>query len=153
MIFDNIKNCELYYGINKRFEKAFDFIKKACEENFDIGRYEIDGKNLYAMVQEYNTKESKDGKFESHKNYIDIQHIISGSEKMEVTAISGLKPRGDYNQEKDVIFYEDTDDVTVGLFRAGEYAVFFPHDAHKPNLLTDNAVAAVKKIVVKVKIE
>ena len=29
MIFDNIRNCELYYSVNKGFEKAFDFIKKA----------------------------------------------------------------------------------------------------------------------------
>ena len=32
MIFDNIRNCKLYYGVNERFEKAFDFIKKAVEE-------------------------------------------------------------------------------------------------------------------------
>ena len=28
MIFDNIKNCEMYYGLNKGFKAAFDFIKK-----------------------------------------------------------------------------------------------------------------------------
>ena len=29
MIFDNIRNCKMYYGVNERFEKAFNFIKKA----------------------------------------------------------------------------------------------------------------------------
>ena len=52
MIFDNIRNCKMYYGVNERFEKAFDFIKKAVEENLEVGKYEIDGKEVYALVQE-----------------------------------------------------------------------------------------------------
>ena len=33
MIFDNIKNSGMYIGVNKAFEKAFDFIVKATDEN------------------------------------------------------------------------------------------------------------------------
>ncbi len=28
MIFDSLKNCAMYYGVNENFEKSFDFIKK-----------------------------------------------------------------------------------------------------------------------------
>ena len=56
MIFDNIKNCKLYYGVNDGFEKAFDFIKKAVEENLEVGKYEIDGTNVYGLVQAYDSK-------------------------------------------------------------------------------------------------
>lgn len=44
MVFDNLSNCELYYGMHPRFQEAFDFIKKAIAENLEPGKYEIDGK-------------------------------------------------------------------------------------------------------------
>lgn len=152
MIADNMKNCKLYYGANERFEKAFDFIKKACGENLPVGKYEIDGTNLYAMVQEYNSKAPEDGKFEAHRNYIDIQYIISGTEKMEVMDISRAVPKSDYNDQKDVMFYENEKNASVGIYSDGEYGVFFPHDVHKPGMATDSGSELIKKIVVKVKI-
>ena len=87
MIFDHVKNCEQYYSLHKNFEKAFDFIKRAVAENLPVGKYEIDGKDLYASVQEYQAKAPEDGKFEGHRNYIDIQYIVSGIETIEVVDI------------------------------------------------------------------
>jgi beta-galactosidase beta subunit len=52
MIIDNTKNSTLYLGANKRFEKAFAFIEKAVKENLPAGKYEIDGKEVYASVLE-----------------------------------------------------------------------------------------------------
>ena len=68
MIFDNIKNAKMYYGVNPKFEKAFDFIKKVATENTEVGKYEIDGKDIYAMVQSYQSKLAENCKFEGHKN-------------------------------------------------------------------------------------
>ena len=51
MIIDTLKNCEIYYGVHPLFEKAFDFIKKACAEKLPVGKYEIDGKNL--VIKKY----------------------------------------------------------------------------------------------------
>lgn len=153
MIIDTLKNCECYYGVNARFEKAFDFIKNAVKENLPVGKYEIDGTDVYAMVQEYDTKLPDEAKFEAHKKYIDIQYIISGTEKMEVTDISKAKPNTEYNTEKDVIFFEDVDMATAGVFTDEEYAVFFPQDVHKPGMANDNIRATVRKIVVKVKVD
>ncbi len=152
MIIDTLKNCECYYGVNARFEKAFDFIKKAVKENLPVGKYEIDGTDVYAMVQEYDTKLPDEARFEAHKNYIDIQYIISGVEKMEVTDISKAKPNTEYSAEKDVIFFDDSNMSTVGVFTDEEYAVFFPHDVHKPGMAKDNIRSTVRKIVVKVKV-
>lgn len=153
MIIDTLKNCENYYRINERFEKAFDFIKKACAENLTVGKYEIDGKNLYAMVQEYDSKVPEDAKFEAHKNYIDIQYIISGTERMEALDIDEATPNTDYNAEKDVMFYAVTDKVTSGLFKDEGFAIFFPNDVHRPGVATTEGSEPIRKIVVKVKVD
>ena len=117
MIIDTLKNCEIYYGVHPRFEKAFDFIKKACAEKLPVGKYEIDGKNLYAMVQEYDSNSPENTKFEAHRNYIDIQYIISGTENMQAFDISDATLNTEYNSENDVIFFENTDQVTTGFLK------------------------------------
>lgn len=151
MIIDTLQNCTLYYGVHTNFEKAFDFIKKAVDEDLPVGKYEIDGKALYASVQEYNSKAAQDAKFEGHRNYIDIQYIVSGVETMEVVGIDKATRKTDYNPEKDVEFYEDNAHAARGVFQAGEYGIFFPHDIHKPGMALCGRSAPVKKIVVKVK--
>lgn len=152
MIFDSLKNCKQYYSINGKFEQAFDFIKKATEENLPVGKYEIDGKELYASVQEYNTKSITDAKFEGHRNYIDIQYIIYGIERVDVVDISKATLNSEYNEIKDVEFYKDNDKSNNCVIESGEYGIFLPHDIHKPGIAYNGISSSVKKIVVKVKI-
>ena len=150
MIADNLKNSELYLGVNSRFASAFAFIQKAVAENYPAGRYEIDGGNLYAMVQEYDTKLAADAKFEGHKRYIDIQFIVSGAEVMQVAGLAGMTASTEYNEQKDCTFYANTDSASTLLLQQGEYAIFFPHDIHRPGIAPNGSPAAVRKIVVKV---
>lgn len=151
MIFDNIKNCSLYYGSHKNFEKAFDFIAKAVKEDLPVGKYEIDGTDLYASVQEYLSKDFETAKNEGHRNYIDIQFVITGTEKILVEDIACSKIKTEYNDVKDVEFYYDGEDACTLILNDGDFAVLFPHDIHKPGLMVSNPVP-VKKIVVKVRV-
>ena len=63
MVFDNIKNANLYFTLNPKFETAFNFIKKAVKEDLPIGKYEVEGEEIYAVVQEYDSKISENAKF------------------------------------------------------------------------------------------
>ena len=153
MVFDNLDNCKYYYGINKLFEKAFDFIKNAVDEKLPVGKYEIEGTDLYASVQEYNSKLDGEGKFEGHRKYIDIQYIVSGIENIDVIDISKIKTVTDYNDVKDIEFYENVDNASKAVIGEGEYGIFLPHDIHKPGMAYENNSVPVKKIVVKVKID
>ncbi|MBR5472526.1 MAG: YhcH/YjgK/YiaL family protein [Clostridia bacterium] len=152
MVFDNIKNCELYYGMHPRFREGFDFIKKAIAENLPDGKYEIDGKELWASVQEYTSKLESEAKAEAHKNYIDIQYIVSGVEVIEGFDIDKATEKSEYNDVKDVMFYENYALSTKGILSADEYGIFFPRDVHKPGMCLCGNQATVKKIVVKVKV-
>ncbi len=152
MIIDKIENCALYYGAHPNFEKAFAFIKKAVAENLAVGKYELDGKNLFASVQEYNTKEEQAARFEGHEKYIDIQYIVSGAEYVEVTDIAKAQPITEYNEEKDVQFYQAKESVWKGVWTANDYGIFFPHDIHRPGMRVDGISAPAKKILVKIKL-
>ena len=147
MIADNLKNCGKYASCHEGFDKAFDFLKKAVSENLPVGRYEIDGDKVFAFIQEYESK--PDSSFEAHKNYIDIQFIISGTEVMKVADISQMTVSVPYTE--DVMFFENNERASVLVIEEGEYGIFFPWDAHKPGLCFDGKPAQVKKAVVKVR--
>lgn len=152
MIFDTLANCKLYNGINEDFQKAFDFLKKATEENLPVGKYEIDGSRVFAFVNEYTTKSQEEGKLEGHRNYIDIQYLVSGIETIEVVDISKVVLETDYDEANDLAFYENSDKVAKCTIEPGEYGILFPNDIHKPGLSFKDKPRFVKKIVVKVKV-
>ena len=151
MIVDNIKNCEKYIAINSGFKGGFEFIKKALAENLPLGRYDFENGD-YAFIQEYVTKDEADCVFEGHRKYIDIQYIISGVEVIAVADISKTAPEDEYSEEKDVQFFENCDRAATTVIDAGEYAIFFPYDIHKPGMSLNGNKAPLKKIVVKVRV-
>jgi len=148
MIFDTLKNKELYYACHKGFKLGFDFIDKAIREDLPLGKYELDGENVFANIQEYAPKENN-GIFEAHREYIDIQCIVSGNELMECTEISNGITTKPYAPDCELF---STEGNIVRLeCGANTFAIFFPNDIHNPGkILKENET--VKKIVVKVKI-
>lgn len=149
MIFDNLKNACIYYGLGENFKKGFEFLKTADLTSLPVGKYEIDGKNVYLSVSEYNTKDQPTD-FEAHDLYADIQYIISGKERIDYAERQDCLPSVPYNAEKDIVKIS-ADSFTPVRIKAGEFAVFFPEDAHRPNV-TDGENSFNKKAVVKVKI-
>ena len=150
MIFDSLTSCEQYCSAHKNMRAAFEFLEKATRENLPVGRYELDGKALFAMVQEYTSNLPETVSFEGHRRYIDVQYVLSGVEVMGVSTYKDILPKTEYNEEKDVQFFEDHDAPVSCTVRAGEFVVFFPHDIHKPGMCVNRQPAPVKKVVVKI---
>jgi YhcH/YjgK/YiaL family protein len=114
----------------------------------ESGREEL-AHGAFALEQCYLTKLSEKAKWESHKEYIDVQAVISGDEIMEVADIADLTFAEDLTPGKDVILYQPYADGTRLRARDGFVAVFFPVDGHRAALAVDEP-AAVRKVVVKV---
>ena len=148
MILDTLNNTKLYAGVNPLFEDAFAFIRKAVEEDMPEGRYELQGSDLYAMVQVYPI-DADNANVEYHEKYIDIQYIVEGCEHMGWADRADAPADARYSAEYDISLFpaETTADFDV---KAGSYTIFFPSDLHKPKMLKGSS-AMVKKIVVKVK--
>ena len=74
---------------------------------------------------------------------------ISGNEKIGYAHLGSQKVTTDYNDEKDIIFY---DEVSFYFkLSEGSFAVFLPDDIHMPGII-DGETGNVKKVVVKVKL-
>lgn len=152
MIIDNMKNRSLYASAYPGFETAFKFLEKAVAEDLPVGRYELDGDRVFAMVQAYDTKPSEAGAFEGHRNYIDVQFVISGIECIEFMDIGKAAVKTPYDPAKDAAFFENSPVSGKMVLEAGEYGIFYPHDIHKPGRIYGDAATPVKKVVVKVKV-
>lgn len=148
MIIDKIENSELYESLHPRFAKAFAFICKTDFSKLGDGKYEIENDDIFAIVQEYNTKDKKEAKLEAHRKYIDIQYIHSGVELIGVATLHNQIPITN-DPENDIAFYQG--EASFIKLKAGMFAIFFPDDLHMPGIkLTQSA--KVKKVVVKVRV-
>lgn len=150
MILDNIKNMEQYSMVHPLFRKAFAAIRELVESDAPVGKYEIDGNKVFALVQKYEPTPVGEKLFELHHKYIDIQFVVSGSEEMHIKNCYGLEPVVPYNEEKDVEMYAEAKRYATVHLGAGHYAVLFPHETHRPGVLVEGEPCEVKKIVVKV---
>ena len=92
----NNENLECYIKAHPRFALAFSALKRLVMEKAEVGKYEIDGKNVFASVQEYDTKPENEKRFELHKDYIDVQYIVSGEEIMGNETLDKLTALGEY---------------------------------------------------------
>lgn len=151
MIFDNAKNLDYYrsLGIGDRYAKAIDWLKSQDLAALENGKYEIDGKLVYANVMSYTTLPWEDAKYEAHEDYTDIQYMIKGRETLTYAPIDALNPTGPYNPEKDVILYDNSNPGLKITASDDEFLIFNPWDGHKPKAMAD-APCEVKKVVVKI---
>ena len=150
MIADILKNRQIYSVISPRIAAALDYIEKTDFSKMEPGKYELDGSNLYVLVQTYDSIPREQGKWECHRNYIDIQYIADGVEQIGVNNIGKMHVITPYNPEKDIeILGGEGDYVT---FSKGAYGIFFPEDAHQPKIAPEDTPGPVRKIVVKIKV-
>jgi biofilm protein TabA len=138
------------YQANKEYwDKAFAFLKEHDLQTLAKGKYPIDGDNVFASVTEDPSKEFDKTGWESHRKYIDVQCVITGEEKMGKSSLADATVIKPYEASKDVANY--TAPGTFYNVPAGTFIIFFPGDAHRPNISPDGNKKVVKKIVIKVR--
>ena len=149
-IVDSMEWIGEYAGIGENFRKAVEFLGRADLASLPNGRYELDGSNAFAMVQEATLKPWGAGRPEVHREYFDIQVPLSGEEIIGVGKFDP-KTRGEFDAEKDIGFYDEAvvEPLTV---QPGQFAILYPETcAHAPCCSEDAAGTPIRKIVVKVR--
>jgi len=151
MIFDKLNNAKQYYCLGEKMQKGFEFLLNKDLKNLPDGRYEILDNEIYANVQSLKTKNQNLKKWEVHRDYIDIQYVILGQEKMGFGSLEDFNEiTEEYSKEKDVEFLNGEKFNFINV-QEGEFVIFYPNDVHAPMLSVRDDIE-IKKVIVKVKI-
>ena len=150
MIIDTVDNSGKYHSVHPFFAQAFQYIASQDLGVLEPGNYEIAGESLKAVLMEKPGKTADESleKFECHDKHIDIQVLIQGDEQIGWKPRADCKePKGNYNPDKDVLFYNDPPDMYFKM-KPGQFVILFPEDVHAPMI----SEGIIKKLVIKVKI-
>jgi YhcH/YjgK/YiaL family protein len=148
MILDILKKAKRYSTLNKGFSKAFEFLSRSDLKELPVGKYEIDGERVYAMVSKDFSRRKEDALLEIHEKYIDIQLVLAGTDTMGWKPKSLCKnPTGAYDSEEDIQYFTDEPDAWIAT-KSGSFVIFFPEDAHMPLISSGQLHKVVVKVAV-----
>jgi len=138
-----------YHKNKSGWAKAFTFLRDSDLTKIKPGKYNIDGDNVYATITEGPEKTFDQSAWESHRKYADLQYVITGKEKIGVAPVTTATVIKPYNDKTDGAKY--TADGQYYIAEPGTFFLFFPGDAHRPNIKVDG-YDVVRKIVIKVRV-
>jgi biofilm protein TabA len=148
MILDKLENAQLYMNIHTGLKKGFEYLANTDLQALTPGFHEIEGKDIFALVSEFETQEPEVCRLEAHRTYADIQYIVSGREAIGFATLNNQEITTAYTPERDIVFFNG--EATPLILEPGMFAVFFPQDVHQPGIQV-NDPEKVKKVVIKVK--
>lgn len=148
MIVSNLQNTERIESLHPLFKKLFDYVKSHDILNMECGRIDIDGDNLYINNVNPTCIPAEKQVLEVHRDYIDVQILLEGKETIGWKALEDAKEETKaYDKEGDCALYSDKPTAWL-LLEPGQFAIFFPEDAHAPVI----GEGKIRKMIAKVKI-
>ena len=153
MIIAKRKDAADYRGISPLLDKALEYLGDEFLETVGTEKVEIDGKNLFASLNVFETKPDDQLFFEAHREYLDIHVPLAGEERMDIADTSALSlDEAASKPEKDFYAYTDKDPAHQSiLLRNGDFLVAFPADAHRVKGQVSGP-SDVRKVVFKIKL-
>lgn len=131
MILSSLREAERYRSLSPRIAKALDWLRGYNEAEFEEGVTDI-GDGITVKAEAPGLMPRERARLEVHENYIDIHVPLKSTETI------GWARRGDlilptqpYEEESDIGFYGDQAQCLIHV-RPGQFAIFFPEDAHAP---------------------
>ena len=134
MILDSLSQSSRYEQALPWLKPAFDFLRSRAKPHLAEGRHEIDSERMFALVARYQTRDYESAQPEAHRRYLDVQYLISGRETIYWTPLPEVaSPTTVYDDERDLIFFGRNSRPRAIALHSGDFAIFFPQDAHEPN--------------------
>ncbi|RFM33064.1 YhcH/YjgK/YiaL family protein [Chitinophaga silvisoli] len=151
MILDTLAHYSRYTFLGPKFARAFEYLLSTDFSKLEKGKYEIDGKDIFAIVNEYDTVDTAEEQMESHRKYIDIQYMLKGEELVGHDFMLHHQPSKAYDPEADFMLFAEKP-LFFSVLKEGMFAIFFPTDLHMPNIKIDKPVP-VRKVVIKISVD
>ena len=150
MIFTSIHSNDDFKAYPEVLRKVIAYLKENDFVKMDPGVYELQGKDLYVQVFDAETGPVEEKRPESHEDYLDVQFLAFGEEKLGFTPNTGKYEVAEHILERDLIFYKSVENEGFIYAVPGCVSIFFPCDIHRPAVAVNDPMT-VRKVVVKVK--
>lgn len=150
MVVDRLAESGRYVSVHPLFQQAFAFLNQVAGDpgRFTDGRHTLVEGRLVVILERAEGRGMAGARLEAHRKMIDIQLVLSGAERI------GWRPQPEcpgvaeaYSDERDIEFYQDQPTTFLEL-RPGDFAIFFPSDAHAPLAGSGPLRKAIAKVAV-----
>ncbi len=157
MILDALANWPLYFAL-PAWKQAFAWLETLTPDTA-LGEHAIgfngsEGRDIYGILFDFETKNLLDTTLEAHHSYADIHVPLTGPEVHARFALEELAEKTPYDAAKDAVLYHHPERFNA-LFtlHPGQFALYLPQDAHLSQCKTTPAVQTLRKAVVKIRAE
>jgi biofilm protein TabA len=148
MILDSLENATRYHNLHPGFRQGFEFLARPNLAALDSGKYELNGEQVFALVNRDPGRGRAGARLEAHRKYIDIQFLVAGSEEIGWRPTCECHQLTDpYDPSRDIMFFADPSQAWI-ILPVGKFMIFYPEDAHAPLASTGENVKAVIKVAV-----
>ena len=147
MIIDTLDNLEKYVSLNPHLKTVVDFIHSTDLGKLENGIHKIQGDDVFVNVQTLKGKKQEEAPVEYHRQMVDVQIPLSGSETYGIIPVVDL-PAAEFSEEKDCALIPGVPCLSYVTARKGMFVIFFPQDGHAPGI-TD--AQELHKMIFKVK--
>ncbi len=149
MVLDCLADASTYVGLSPRLQRALRYLIATDWSARAPGRHDVEGEEIFALLSDYETRPSDAVPWEAHRRYIDVQYVHAGIERIGHAHLSTLQV-GEYDEVGDLV--SATGQGSFVTLAAGTFAIFWPHDAHRPGVMVHTS-AQVRKVVLKVAVD
>ena len=149
MILARLEDARRYEPLHPLFAKGLEFLRSPDLKELPDGKHEIDGERLFAVIWRGLGKGQADAVLEWHRQYIDIQYVISGIDQIGWLATRLCRrEKQAYDAEADLQFFSDRPATWITV-NGGTFTILYPEDAHAPLATT----GPIHKVVLKIACE
>ena len=148
MICDSMRAFNRYAALAPEVWEKLSAFFAGLTEDTETGSYELAGPALRVNLVDAKLAPVESGKYEAHRQFIDIHIPLDGEETVLCRPDScDLKQLSAYDAGNDCVFYETAPGVNVGL-EPGYFLLIYPGEPHQPQIGTAGSVR--RKLIVKI---
>lgn len=151
MIIDTAENLKKYPNI-PHVEKIIGFIESTNLSDLSLGDIMLSGEDLYVKVLRYIPQKPEENNFEIHNMYTDVQFIVKGAEIIQTAPRECFVDKPEHKIEGDSCFFSCDKYISEIVLQKGQFAVFFPGEAHRPGCRYQGLETEVMKLVFKTRL-
>lgn len=116
MILSHLQDAQRIEGLHPRFKEVFDYLRSHDLLQAECGRIELDGDNIFINNVATSCKPADKQQLEVHRDYIDIQVLLEGSETIGWKPLNELEQEAKpYDAQDDIAFYADRPSAWLNL--------------------------------------